>query len=77
MYAEKFFIENYDLVYALKMIDAQREQVLQGDYDLFDSENKFAHYDQLNSLQAMNILVIDKVLNNIRKYQNYLDNENG
>lgn len=75
METEEFLVKNYDLVYALKMIDAQREEVLQGDYAFFDSENKFAHHDQLNSLQAISILVIDTIINNIREYQKYLDNK--
>lgn len=73
MLIEDFLYDNYDFVYDLKMIAAQREEVLEGSYSLFDSENPHAYNDQLESLNAINKLVVNKVLCNMQKCRNYLN----
>ncbi len=77
MLIENFLYDNYDLVYGLKMIAAQREDVLEGNYSLFDSENPNAHKEQLNSLDTLNKLVVNTVLADMKKCRNYLINNYG
>lgn len=77
MLIENFLYDNYDLVYGLKMIAAQREDVLEGNYSLFDSENPDAQKEQLNSLDTLNKLVVNTVLADMKKCRNYLINNYG
>jgi len=74
MLIENFLYDNYALVYALKMIAEQREEVLEGNYSLFDSENPNAHREQLESLNSVNKLVVNTVLGNMQTCRNYLNN---
>lgn len=77
MLIEDFLYDNYDLVYGLKMIAAQREEVEEGSYSLFDGENPRAHREQLSSLHALNKLVVNTVLADMQKCRNYLNNNYG
>lgn len=77
MLIENFLYDNYDLVYGLKMLAAQKEEVLEGNYSLFDSENPRAHQEQLNSLSALNKLVINTILADMQKCRNYLNDNYG
>ena len=77
MLIEDFLYDNYDLIYGLKMIAAQREEVLEGNYSLLDSENPDAQKEQLNSLDAINKLVINEVLAQMKKCRNYRVNNYG
>lgn len=73
MLIENFLFDNYDLVYGLKMIAAQREGVEEGDYKLLDSENPRAYKEQMRSLDSLNNLVINTVLVNMQKCHKYLN----
>lgn len=77
MLIEDFIHENYDFVYGLKMVAAQREEVMEGRYKLFDSENPRAHKEQLKSLDTINELVINTVVGNMQKCRNYLNDNYG
>lgn len=77
MLIENFLYDNYALVYALKMIAEQREEVLEGHYSLFDSANPNAHSDQLESLNSVNKLVVNTVLCNMQACRNYLNDNYG
>lgn len=77
MLIEDFLYDNYDLVYGLKMIAAQRKEVEEGNYSLFDHENPRAHKEQLNSLDSLNKLVVNTILKNMQKCRNYLNNNYG
>ncbi len=56
MLIEDFIYDNYDLIYGLKMISAQKASVIEGNYSLFDTDNPKAHKDTRDEL-AISLLV--------------------